>query len=317
MNKEHYRYIDVLKGFGIILVVLGHLNPNIYLEKWIYSFHMFLFFFLSGYVFKKKSDFWEQLRKSANSLLLPYIFWNGVAIIFSLIIKEYTLFVGIKKIFYFDLVSWNSPVWFLVVLFWTRLAYQLLSNKKIVLIPTLFFMVACSYFGIFDILPMGLNILPDAIIYFGIGKLLSEIKIEKWHYALIAPMMVVSIVGSQINDRISMYGNYFGNYIISLLVGICAITWIFLTAKLLAKPGKVCNILSKTGKYSINVMCTHYLILRIMQFLSVHILNGYDVWKAEGFLKAIIVTAVVFAIEYLIVKSLRLLRIPNSHILRV
>ncbi len=38
------------------MVVLGHLNPGIYLEKWIYSFYMFLFFFLSGYVFNKKKN---------------------------------------------------------------------------------------------------------------------------------------------------------------------------------------------------------------------------------------------------------------------
>ena len=38
--------IDILKGIGIILVVLGHVKPEMYVEKWIYSFHMFLFFFL-------------------------------------------------------------------------------------------------------------------------------------------------------------------------------------------------------------------------------------------------------------------------------
>ena len=317
MNKEHYRYIDVLKGFGIILVVLGHLNPNIYLEKWICSFHMFLFFFLSGYVFKKKESFCLQLSKSTKTLLLPYIFWNGVAIIFSLIIKEYTLFVGIKKLFYFDLVSWNSPVWFLVVLFWTRLVYQLLSNKKFVLISTLFVMAGCSYYGVFNSLPMGLNTLPNAIIYFGIGKLLSEMKIEKWHYALIAPMVAVSIAGSQINDRISMYGNYFGIYPVSLLVGICGVIGIFLMAKLFAKSGKVCDILANTGQYSMNVMCNHYFILRIMQFFSVRFFNGYDVWKAEGLLKAIVITAAVFAVEHFIIKLLHFLRIPNSYIMRV
>lgn len=54
--SKYYYHIDVLKGIGIILVVLGHLNPGIYLETWIYSFHMFLFFFLSGHIFKKKTN---------------------------------------------------------------------------------------------------------------------------------------------------------------------------------------------------------------------------------------------------------------------
>lgn len=51
---KRQRDIDALKGFGILLVVLGHVNPGFYIEKWIYSFHMFLFFFLAGITFSKK-----------------------------------------------------------------------------------------------------------------------------------------------------------------------------------------------------------------------------------------------------------------------
>ncbi len=56
--------IDRLKGFGIALVVIGHViqmqaNPNEFDEsilfKIIYSFHMALFFFLAGMVFKLRS----------------------------------------------------------------------------------------------------------------------------------------------------------------------------------------------------------------------------------------------------------------------
>lgn len=43
--------IDVLKGIGIILVVLGHITFGDQLvRKIIFSFHMPLFFFLSGVV---------------------------------------------------------------------------------------------------------------------------------------------------------------------------------------------------------------------------------------------------------------------------
>lgn len=52
MNNR-IEWIDMAKGYGVILVILGHFG----LEKlgyWIYSFHMPLFFFLAGYVFKEK-----------------------------------------------------------------------------------------------------------------------------------------------------------------------------------------------------------------------------------------------------------------------
>ena len=53
----HYDWVDVAKGMGIVLVVLGHaiadILPNVYIFRKtfqiIYSFHMPLFFFLSGF----------------------------------------------------------------------------------------------------------------------------------------------------------------------------------------------------------------------------------------------------------------------------
>ena len=53
--KKRLEWIDLAKGIGIILMVIGHM-PSIpsAVHNWIFSFHMPLFFFLSGYMFKKK-----------------------------------------------------------------------------------------------------------------------------------------------------------------------------------------------------------------------------------------------------------------------
>lgn len=60
MNKRLY-YIDNLRGLLIILVVLGHCIQNLDLDfdhnivfRYIYSFHMPLFMFISGFVSYKK-----------------------------------------------------------------------------------------------------------------------------------------------------------------------------------------------------------------------------------------------------------------------
>ena len=41
-EQSREAWIDVLKGIGILIVILGHTNPPIY--KYIYAFHMPLFF---------------------------------------------------------------------------------------------------------------------------------------------------------------------------------------------------------------------------------------------------------------------------------
>ena len=43
--------VDILKGFAIFCVVLGHLKPISQITNFIYSFHMPLFIFLSGITF--------------------------------------------------------------------------------------------------------------------------------------------------------------------------------------------------------------------------------------------------------------------------
>lgn len=55
--KERDNSVDVAKGFGILLVLLGHLsimwtNPDFkYIFHAIYSFHMPMFVILSGFFF--------------------------------------------------------------------------------------------------------------------------------------------------------------------------------------------------------------------------------------------------------------------------
>lgn len=75
--KKRIEYIDIAKGIGILLVVMGHndfavVSPFMY--KVIYSFHMPLFFFLSGYFLNTAAGFWNFLRKRFNSLMKPYFF---------------------------------------------------------------------------------------------------------------------------------------------------------------------------------------------------------------------------------------------------
>ena len=54
-DKKRMDYIDIAKGIGIILVILGHRNISTDIKQFIYTFYMPLFFMLSGYLFKFKN----------------------------------------------------------------------------------------------------------------------------------------------------------------------------------------------------------------------------------------------------------------------
>ena len=74
--SKRVEYIDIAKGLGILLVVMGHndfalVSPFFY--KFIYAFHMPLFFFLSGMFFKSEVPFLKLLRRRFDTLIKPYI----------------------------------------------------------------------------------------------------------------------------------------------------------------------------------------------------------------------------------------------------
>lgn len=70
-------YIDIAKGLGILVIVLGHNDLAGYhplLHKFIYAFHIPLFFFLSGMFFRPERSFGETLTRRFNTLMKPYFF---------------------------------------------------------------------------------------------------------------------------------------------------------------------------------------------------------------------------------------------------
>ena len=65
--------IDVVKAWGIILVIMGHTYSPF--NKWIYSFHMPLFFFVSGFLrYGGKARPWGRFFVGKlRSSLIPYV----------------------------------------------------------------------------------------------------------------------------------------------------------------------------------------------------------------------------------------------------
>lgn len=64
--------IDIAKGIGIILVILGHLvSYEDYISSYIFSFHMPLFFFITGYLTKDNSD-WKDVERKLLQFVLVF-----------------------------------------------------------------------------------------------------------------------------------------------------------------------------------------------------------------------------------------------------
>lgn len=72
-------FIDISRAIAIVLIVLGHTIVHskhcFVLFKIIYSFHVALFFIISGYLFKIKNEsFLSFIKNKFIRLLIPYFF---------------------------------------------------------------------------------------------------------------------------------------------------------------------------------------------------------------------------------------------------
>src|SRR3978361_1656976 len=99
-------WVDYAKGLGIILVVMGHamagareahLPVNLSLVNslytFIYSFHMPLFFALSGLFFEKSLDRYHEKKFIINKLqtiLYPFVIWSIIQTTFEVMFSAQT-----------------------------------------------------------------------------------------------------------------------------------------------------------------------------------------------------------------------------------
>ena len=94
-NKGRITWVDSVKGIAIYLIVVGHfLNVSslVPVNKVLYSFHVPLFFVLSGYTYKKPyKNIWDGIIKKIKQLLLPYIIYVILSVIFCRIYGDYEL----------------------------------------------------------------------------------------------------------------------------------------------------------------------------------------------------------------------------------
>lgn len=75
--------ISIVKGIGIILMVMGHAEVPDLLSNFIYTFHMPLFFIAAGYFFGRKhlDNPWDFCGRRFKGLYIPFVKWSLVFLI--------------------------------------------------------------------------------------------------------------------------------------------------------------------------------------------------------------------------------------------
>ena len=183
-------YIDTAKAIGICLVILGHAAIPIELETFICSFHMPLFFLLTGLTFKP-CEAKLFFKKRVVSLIIPYVFFSILFVIKDLILycvlQDKTPESIIKECFgVFCAMSRQSdysikPLWFLPCIFVCEAllfaSIKLLKNNKPLILLTSVLLCFLSFFiteKFYLHFPWYIDVAAVSIIFMAVGYVFKD-----------------------------------------------------------------------------------------------------------------------------------------------
>ncbi len=263
--NERIKWIDVAKGLGLILVVVGHFwyGSNLpIINQAIYSFHVPMFFMLSGLTSAystKQVTFAELAKKKAVRLLVPSAIFIAITIpVYIYANKGVTLLTALKELSFFEgSIPYNSPCWFLIVLFEVEIMAYFIKklDKKI---GTLVFVLGYIIYKLGFSLVFGLDKAVIALGFYMFGyyfkdALTKEPTRNEWLMTLVyAAVWVIS--GLVLNSKVTMYEMKLGYYWLFILSGTTgSLVFIFLCKTLLRNL----NVLAKVGNNTVFIMGTH------------------------------------------------------------
>ena len=290
MVKENTRlsFIDIAKAFAIIFIVLGHsvgYSEHCSLVfKFAYSFHVYLFFFLSGYTFSTNKKFTVFIKTKFKRIMIPYYFWALAFLIpYALLGKvigstldKSTTFNLKDTIFNIIYASGNGlqqnrPLWFLPALFSMVCIYYLLvkltSKKKshsIILlgITVIASFVCYNYLNI--MLPMCINHVLIIGPVFYIGYLFNKFNLKEYifkHFYYVLILAVLGCICTFLNITISYRALTLGSLALSLLAGLfLSITCVYISYKLDKN-----KLLEYIGKNTMGILIFHKLLIVLFQ----------------------------------------------------
>lgn len=290
---KRIKFLDITRAFAIIFIVIGHTlvhsaNCSI-IFKFLYSFHVVLFFIISGYTFKVKDNenIFNFIKNKFIRIMVPYFIWAllflipymlfgqgvggdlGTSSSFNLIDQIINVLYGNGNL---SALKQNSSLWFLPALFSMNLFYYFVvkfsdkykMNKELMLV-ILFIIgfISSSFLSVF--LPWGINTVLNVGVFFYIGYLFREVgllnsnKLFKLKYILI--VLLIGLVSCFANDLVSCIDYSYGNYFLCFLSGLCLSLVVLYISYKIDKN----KILEYIGKNTMGILIFHKLIVLVFQ----------------------------------------------------
>lgn len=297
--EKRLEYVDIAKGFGILLVVCSHSDALDFM--WL-MMGMFvpIFYFCSGFTYVKKGSFMETTNKRFIRLFVPYLFFNFLML---LIFQHFSLreLVGIVYSRYclypLDytpnvkfLTSGNYPMWFLTSMIVTYYLFCLIiyceRYKNLFIMVYAGMIVVLMYCPI--LLPWSLDTAPltALIMYAGMEtRRRGLMKMNVWLVLCLSFFYIgLAFFGGDINISVKMYGNSIVVYFVLAIIGSFVVLW----GSQLLERTLVGRFFSILGKHSLTIFCIEMVFIVWAKDIFLLLFPRYGVNYLTGLFEIIV-----------------------------
>ena len=299
---ERIAYVDAARGPAILCVVLGHLYPGDGIVQYISSFHVPVFFILSGLLMAAR-DGWKAQRltefaaKKAKRLLYPYATISALNL--ALIFARRGQRAMLRQLAATILGEGIDALWFLSALFLAEIVFKIvMSFKRRELRIAAFLCMAVGTAGILSLANVVSRALVGCILIgmgYGYGRVRACVRLSRAaQYGLMAAAFALNLALFRFN-AVDLHYSLIGNpalYYANAAAGSYALM------KLCELAFAENRFLRFWGRNSTVVFATHlnFGILEIAKAATAAALHGRCI-PAEFAITLLIESALVFAVN--------------------
>lgn len=275
-STKRNTHVDIMKAIAILCVIIGHLQfTPMWLNRLIMSFHMPLFFVISGIFFKNDK---YSIKKDFKKLIFPYIFTGLLIFIIECLMSPSMWRQTAKEVLFQMILASGSRhhdcfpdilipsirvLWFLMALFWARFFFQLVLS---IFQKEKSRTIACLLLSIIGMIvdnrllysPLALNQALLVLIFLQIGHISNRFNLTKWKCAVLLIMWIYPAAFYTIDlCRAHLDGVLYPITVIGSIGGVLLISFI---SKLIAQKEITSRPIACLGQITLPIMCYHAII---------------------------------------------------------
>ena len=304
-SEQRIDYIDIAKGLGILTIIWGHVFLDGLSNAIVFSFHIPLFFFLSGLVFirSRYDNFGAFFKKRVKSLLIPYTIFSVLTWL-AWAVFSYVTQTPVES-YWMPLLQTliaqgsdgymvhNVPLWFVLCLFFVEIIYFFLSEMKdwVVILSCIVICVVGvlstkATFYDFTTLPWSLDVAMMALPFYATGSLITkcfphikQAEIVKNHRLLSLLLFIIGVLvvyfGARYNGYVSMgHANLGRSSWVFFVAAFCGVTAVMISSIMIGQlTSRIVSWLKWIGRNSFRMMAVHNPVKGIVIVVLARILH--------------------------------------------